>query len=59
MIDGKCIFYEIALRQMSVDLTDDKSALVQVMGQWLGVIRQQAITQANVDPDLCCHIWHH
>ena len=44
MIDRKCIFYEIALRQMSVDFTDDKSALVQVMGQWLGVIRQQTIT---------------
>ena len=24
--------------------------------QWLGAIRQQAITWANVDTDLCCHI---
>ena len=23
--------------------------------QWLGAIRQQAITWANVDPDLCHH----
>ena len=31
---------------MSLDLTDDKSTLVQVM----------AITWANVDPDLCRHM---
>ena len=24
--------------------------------QWLGAVRQQAITWANVDPDLCCHM---
>ena len=24
--------------------------------QWLGAVRQQAITWSNVDPDLCCHI---
>ena len=35
---------------MSLDLTDDKSTLVQVMA-W-----QQAITWANVDPDLCRHM---
>ena len=23
---------------------------------WLGTVRQQAITWANVDPDLCCHM---
>ena len=23
---------------------------------WLGAVRQQAITWANVDPDLCCHM---
>ena len=45
MIDGWDIFCEIALRRMSLDLTDDKSTLVQV--------RQQAIAWANVDPDLC------
>ena len=38
---------------MFLDLTDDKSTLVQVM---LGAIRQQAITWANVDPDLCRHV---
>ena len=26
---------------------------------WLGVIRQQAITWANVDPDLCHHMMSH
>ena len=36
-------------------LTDVKSTLVQVMA-CLGVIRQQAITSANVDPDLCHHM---
>ena len=35
---------------MPLDLTDDKSTLVQVMA-WCR--RQQAITSANVDPDLC------
>ena len=24
--------------------------------KWFGAIRQQAIIQANVDPDLCCHM---
>ena len=24
--------------------------------QWLGAVRQQAITLANVDPDLCPHM---
>ena len=36
------------LRWMVQDLTDDKSTLVQ---HWW---RHQAITWANVDPDLCC-----
>ena len=51
MIGGRGIFGEIALRWMPLDLTDDKSTLVQVMA-WC---RQQAITWANADPDLCCH----
>ena len=38
---------------MPQDLTDDKSTLVQV---WLGAVRQQAITWAIVDPDLCRHM---
>ena len=33
-----------------MDLTDDKSTMVQVM---VGAVRQQPITWANVDPDLC------
>ena len=40
---------EIALRWMSLDLTDDKSTLAQVMA-WC---QQQAITRANGDPELC------
>ena len=32
---------------------DDKSTLVQVR---VGAIRQQAITWANVDPNLCHHM---
>ena len=23
---------------------------------WFGAVKQQAITWANVDPDLCCHM---
>ena len=38
---------------MSLNLTDDKSTLVQVM---VGAVRQQAITWANVYPDLCRHM---
>ena len=53
MIDGWGISCEIALLWMSLDFTDDQSTLVQVMA-W--AVRQQAITWANVDPDLCCHM---
>ena len=38
---------------MSMDLTDDKSTLVQVM---VGAVRQHAITWANIDLDLCRHM---
>ena len=38
---------------MALDLTDDKSTLIQLMA---GVVRQQAITWANVDPDLHRHM---
>ena len=38
---------------MPLDLTDDKSTLPQVM---LGAVRQQAITWADVDTDLCRHM---
>ena len=31
VIDGGGIYYEIVLRKMSSDLTDDQSTLVQVM----------------------------
>ena len=24
--------------------------------KWFDVIRQQAFTRANIDPDLCCHM---
>ena len=46
---------EITLIWMELDLTDDQSTLVQVMA-WCQAIRQQAITWANVYPDLCCHM---
>ena len=39
---------------MSLDLTDDKSTFGLSNG--LGVVRQQAITWANVDQDLCRHM---
>ena len=38
---------------MSLDLADDKSAMVQEMA-WYS--RQQAITWANVDPVPCHHM---
>ena len=38
---------------MSLNITDDKSALLR---SWLGVVRHQAITWANVDPNLCHHM---
>ena len=41
---GWGISYEIALKWMPLDLTDEKSTLVQAMA-WC--------RQANVDPDLC------
>ena len=45
--------HDDALQRMPQDLSDDKSALVQVMAWYR---RQQAITWANVDPDLCHHM---
>ena len=53
VIDVWGIPCEIALILMSLDFTDDQSTLVQVM---VGAVRQQAITWANVDQDLCCHM---
>ena len=54
VIDGWGISCEIALRWLSLDLTDDKSTLVQVMA-WC-CQATQAITWTNVDPDLCHHM---
>ena len=48
--DNSC---EIAPWWLSLDLTADRSTLVQVMA-WC--VRQQAITWNNVDPDLCHHM---
>ena len=53
VIDGWGISCKIALLWMSLDFTDDQSMLVQVL---LCAVKQQAITWANVDPDLCCHM---
>ena len=36
---------------MSMDLTDEKLTL-----DWFAIIRQQVITWANVDPNMCCHM---
>ena len=52
-MDGWGISCEIALLWMSLDFTNDKSTLVQVMAC---AVWQQAITWANVDPDLCRHM---
>ena len=50
----ECLFgLSIALRWMPQDLTNEKSTLVQVT-VWCS--RQQAITWANVDPNLCRHM---
>ena len=38
---------------MPQNLTNEKSTLVR---EWLGAVTQQAITLANVDPDLCRHM---
>ena len=38
---------------MPLDHTDDKSTLVQ---ECLGAVRQQTVTRANIDPDLCRHL---
>ena len=54
MIGGWDFSYEIALRWMSLDITDDKSTLVHVMA-WCYQARQ-AITWANFDSDLCHHL---
>ena len=43
VIDGWDISFEIALRWISLELN-------------IGSVRQQAITWANVDPDLCHHM---
>ena len=57
MIDGWSIFYEIALRCMSPDLTDDKSGNGLVpSGNKPSPVRQQGIAWANVDPDKCNHM---
>ena len=53
MIDGWGFSCEIALIWMSLDKNYEKSTLVQVMA-WCG--QAEAITSANVDPDLCRHM---
>ena len=55
VIDGWGISCELAPRWMSLELTDDKSSQ-HWFRWWLGAARQQAITWANVYPDLCRHM---
>ena len=45
--------YDTALRWIPKDLTDDKSTSVQVMDL---AVRQQAITWANINQELCRHM---
>ena len=49
MTEFMSTYCEFALRWMSKNIFDDKSALAQVL---LGVVRQQTITRTNVDLDL-------
>ena len=51
VIDGWDISCEFAIMWLSLDLSDGKSTLVQVIA-----ISQQAITLANLDPDLFGYI---
>ena len=53
VIDGWGISGEIALSWWSLD-----SLMISQywVGWWLGAVRQQAITWAYVDPDLCRHM---
>ena len=55
MVEASC---EIALIWMSLDFIDDQLTLVQVswFRWWLGAIRQQTITWANVDLNLYRHM---
>ena len=53
MKDVLSTFYEIDFMWMLLDHTDDKSPLLQVMAR---AVRQQDISWANVDPDLCCQM---
>ena len=53
MIDSWGISYEIAQRHISVEPTDDRSTLVQVIAC---CHQQQAVIRANVNTDLCHHM---
>ena len=58
MTNGWGILCEIAIRWMSLNLTDDKSTLVQVMA-WCRHSRpsgSKPFTWTNVDLDLCHHM---
>ena len=44
---------EVTLTGMPQNLTNERTTQVR---QWLGTIRQQAITWSNVDPDICLHM---
>ena len=54
VIDGSGISCEIALLWMSLDI----SLMISQhwFRQWLGAVRQQAITWSNIDSDLCRHL---
>ena len=53
VFDGWSISCENVIGWLSLDLTDDKSALVQVLALFGIAVRQQALTRINVDLVLC------
>ena len=55
VIDGWGISWEIALRWMSLDQTNDKSTMVQLMAWCLVPDGTKPLPEPMFDPDLCPH----
>ena len=59
-LSGKCssfiwilgIYCQTGISRVPRYPIDEKSKLINV---WLGAVRQQAISWANLDPGICCH----
>ena len=58
VVDILNISFGVAASWMQWDPSSDKSTWGQEMWfrKWLGVVKQQTITWANVDPYLCYHM---